>query len=74
MGKCRETTDGREQRYTNEPETHFDWFLKPDYLLPIFEEITKEHGKETRMLMLGCGNSLLSEVLYDVSAEGAEQR
>lgn len=43
----------------------FDWFLKPDYLLPIFEKITKEHGKETRMLMLGCGNSKLSEVLYD---------
>lgn len=55
-------TDDREG-----PEHNFDWFLKPDYLLPIFEELTKDMkaGKDARILMLGCGNSQLSEVMYD---------
>ncbi|EJT45104.1 hypothetical protein A1Q2_05153 [Trichosporon asahii var. asahii CBS 8904] len=49
------------------PEHNFDWFLKPDYLLPIFEELTADIkvGKDARILMLGCGNSQLSEVMYD---------
>lgn len=67
IGTCtREPPDGREKRYTNEPEKHFDWFLKPDYLLPIFEKLTADAGgKEARILMLGCGNSMLGEVMYD---------
>ncbi|GMK57841.1 hypothetical protein CspeluHIS016_0406750 [Cutaneotrichosporon spelunceum] len=54
-----------EKRYAAEPEGyHFDWILKPDYLLGLVRDIT---GGQTdvRILMLGCGNSLLSEVLYD---------
>lgn len=58
--------DDRERRYAAEPEGHhFDWILKPDYLLGLVRELTTERGTDTRMLMLGCGNSLLSEVLYD---------
>lgn len=67
-GACgeRHPADGREQRYTNEPEKHFDWFLKADFLLPIFDELTADAGgKEARILMLGCGNSRLGEVMYD---------
>jgi hypothetical protein len=45
------------------PATNFDWFLSPTYLLPMFEELTRELGKETRILMLGCGNSQLGEVV-----------
>nr|XP_031857942.1 uncharacterized protein CI109_006654 [Kwoniella shandongensis]KAA5525014.1 hypothetical protein CI109_006654 [Kwoniella shandongensis] len=63
-----------EQRYAAESDgTTFDWFLSPAYLLPLFEELTsdiggdkaKGKGKEARILMLGCGNSGLSEELYD---------
>ncbi|WVF69944.1 hypothetical protein IAT40_004729 [Kwoniella sp. CBS 6097] len=89
-----------EERYAKEADgTTFDWFLSPNYLLPLFEELTsdiepvpkasrsgsttpegnegsanvpisgngkgKGKGKGTRMLMLGCGNSALGEVLYD---------
>ncbi|KAK8847341.1 hypothetical protein IAR55_005198 [Kwoniella newhampshirensis] len=57
-----------EQRYTAESDgTTFDWFLSPSYLLPLFEEITADisTGKDARILMLGCGNSGLSEELYD---------
>ncbi|KAK1921522.1 S-adenosyl-L-methionine-dependent methyltransferase [Papiliotrema laurentii] len=55
-----------EQRYTNEaPGTSFDWFLTPDYLLPIMKELTGELGTSARVLMLGCGNSGLSEAMYD---------
>ena len=56
----------REERYTNEaPETTFDWFLSPTYLLPFIEELleTAGLGKEARVLMLGCGNSALGEVV-----------
>jgi hypothetical protein len=43
----------------------FDWFLSPEYILPFIEEILKEAGigKEARVLMLGCGNSSLGEVV-----------
>lgn len=53
---CRES-DGRT----------FDWFLSPSYLVPFFEELTADidAGKDARILMLGCGNSALGEVLYD---------
>lgn len=45
------------------PEMTFDWFLSPMYLLPLLEELTATRGKETRILMLGCGNSGLSEIV-----------
>jgi hypothetical protein len=43
--------------------TSFDWFLNPTYLLPLLEELTAELGRKARVLMLGCGNSRLSEVV-----------
>ncbi|WVR04582.1 hypothetical protein IAU60_001590 [Kwoniella sp. DSM 27419] len=62
--------------YCEADGTTFDWFLTPSYLLPLFEELTsdissasgsveKGKGKDARILMLGCGNSALGEVLYD---------
>jgi hypothetical protein len=47
----------------SEPLGSFDWFLSPAYLLPLFEELTAETGKAARVLMLGCGNSELSEAV-----------
>lgn len=47
------------------PGTTFDWFLTAEFLIPFFEELTAEAGKDARILMLGCGNSRLSEVMYD---------
>jgi hypothetical protein len=48
-------------RYNREGvETTFDWFLKPSYLIPILEPYMSK-GKESKILMLGCGNSTLGE-------------
>lgn len=49
--------------FSEGPEVSFDWFLSPEYLLPFIEETLEkaEIGKEARVLMLGCGNSSLSE-------------
>jgi hypothetical protein len=51
------------------PETTFDWFLSPTYLLPFLSDLLSEAGledpKDARILMLGCGNSALGEVMYD---------
>lgn len=56
------------------PGTSFDWFLTPDYLLPIMKELTGELGTSARVLMLGCGNSGLSEaVRRGAHAEGSER-
>jgi predicted TPR repeat methyltransferase len=46
----------------------FDWFLQPEYLLPLLEPYLLEcgKGKDVRVLMLGCGNSLLGEVVRPV--------
>ncbi|KGB79114.2 hypothetical protein CNBG_4952 [Cryptococcus deuterogattii R265] len=57
-----------EERYAKESDGRtFDWFLSPSYLIPFFEELTADidTGKDARILMLGCGNSALGEVLYD---------
>ncbi|KAJ9104978.1 hypothetical protein QFC20_004417 [Naganishia adeliensis] len=57
-----------EQRYASEDQdSSFDWFLQPEYLLPLLEPYLHEcgKGKDVRVLMLGCGNSLLGEVMYD---------
>ena len=45
------------------PETTFDWFLSPAYLVPIIRDLTLDLGTEARVLMLGCGNSALSEAV-----------
>lgn len=46
-------------------DSSFDWFLQPEYLLPLLEPYLLEcgKGKDVRVLMLGCGNSLLGEVV-----------
>jgi len=49
--------------YSEGPEVTFDWFLTPEYLLPFMKEITGELGYDARVLMLGCGNSALGEVV-----------
>ncbi|GHJ90055.1 hypothetical protein NliqN6_6457 [Naganishia liquefaciens] len=57
-----------EKRYASEgQDSSFDWFLQPEYLLPLLEPYLLEcgKGKDVRVLMLGCGNSLLGEVMYD---------
>lgn len=57
-----------EKRYAKESDGRtFDWFLSPSYLIPFFEELTADIdiSKDARILMLGCGNSALGEVLYD---------
>ncbi|ODO07656.1 hypothetical protein L198_01237 [Cryptococcus wingfieldii CBS 7118] len=61
-----------EKRYAAEDDGRtFDWFLSPTYLIPFFTQLTSnipsagKDGKDARILMLGCGNSALGEVLYD---------
>ncbi|KAJ2745920.1 hypothetical protein GGI20_001799 [Coemansia sp. BCRC 34301] len=52
-----------QQRYTREEATTFDWFKSYKDLKPLFG---KHIGsKDVRILMLGCGNSLLSSDMYD---------
>ncbi|CDZ97181.1 Predicted spermine/spermidine synthase [Phaffia rhodozyma] len=53
-----------DKRYgTEAPETAFDWFLKPEQCLPLMRDLIP--SKESRILMLGCGNSALGEAMYD---------
>ncbi|ORY31036.1 S-adenosyl-L-methionine-dependent methyltransferase [Naematelia encephala] len=55
-----------EERYSKEPPgTSFDWFLHPTYLLPLISDLIADLGHSARILMLGCGNSELSAVMYD---------
>ncbi|CAD6582916.1 MAG: hypothetical protein TREMPRED_003416 [Tremellales sp. Tagirdzhanova-0007] len=55
-----------EHRYASEPVgTSFDWFLSPELLVPIFDELSEGAGTEIKILMLGCGNSALSEAVYE---------
>ncbi|KAJ1985585.1 hypothetical protein H4R33_003922 [Dimargaris cristalligena] len=52
-----------EERYTREGSDHtFDWFKTYRDLLPIFEREVPD--KSGRVLMLGAGNSTLSEDMY----------
>ncbi|RUS15305.1 S-adenosyl-L-methionine-dependent methyltransferase [Endogone sp. FLAS-F59071] len=53
-----------EERYSKEPpEISFDWFKKYADLKPLLNEYIP--NKSVRVLMLGCGNSTLSEDMYD---------
>ncbi|KZT07273.1 S-adenosyl-L-methionine-dependent methyltransferase [Laetiporus sulphureus 93-53] len=53
-----------DRRYSQEPENaSFDWFKSYADVAPIFRELI--HDKGARILMLGCGNSKLSEEMYD---------
>ncbi|GES86083.1 S-adenosyl-L-methionine-dependent methyltransferase [Rhizophagus clarus] len=53
-----------EKRYSKEPsEISFDWFKTYKELKPLFD--VHLPNKNVSILMLGCGNSTLSEDMYD---------
>ncbi|THH30107.1 hypothetical protein EUX98_g4084 [Antrodiella citrinella] len=53
-----------DQRYSQEAEDDsFDWFKTYSDITPILSELIP--SKDARILMLGCGNSKLSEEMYD---------
>ncbi|TCD69131.1 hypothetical protein EIP91_008607 [Steccherinum ochraceum] len=53
-----------DERYSKESEDDsFDWFKTYSDIAPIIRELVP--SKEARILMLGCGNSKLSEEMYD---------
>lgn len=52
----------RDDRYTSSDEP-FDWFKSFKDISSIIEELIPD--KSSRILMLGCGNSTLSEEMYD---------
>ncbi|EIW58504.1 S-adenosyl-L-methionine-dependent methyltransferase [Trametes versicolor FP-101664 SS1] len=53
-----------DQRYTQESEdASFDWFKSYSDIADIMRELIPE--KSARILMLGCGNSTLSQDMYD---------
>ena len=49
-------------RYNN-TSNNYDWYLKPKHLIKLFNNIIHPHYK---IFILGCGNSLLSEELYNL--------
>ncbi|KAK7686164.1 hypothetical protein QCA50_010384 [Cerrena zonata] len=53
-----------DQRYSQESEEDsFDWFKSYSDIAPIIRELVPD--RNARILMLGCGNSRLSEEMYD---------
>ncbi|KAI8321272.1 S-adenosyl-L-methionine-dependent methyltransferase [Martensiomyces pterosporus] len=52
-----------QKRYEQEPDEAFDWFKTYEDLKPLFGRHIPD--KESRILMLGCGNSTLSGDMYD---------
>jgi ubiquinone/menaquinone biosynthesis C-methylase UbiE len=50
------------ERYLGQMDKNFDWLENLNSLLPL---INKYINKEDRILMVGCGNSTLSEDMYD---------
>ncbi|TFK51876.1 S-adenosyl-L-methionine-dependent methyltransferase [Heliocybe sulcata] len=53
-----------DKRYERESdESSFDWFKSYDEIAPLIRELIPD--KSSRILMLGCGNSRLSEQMYD---------
>ncbi|KIY68899.1 S-adenosyl-L-methionine-dependent methyltransferase [Cylindrobasidium torrendii FP15055 ss-10] len=51
------------ERYSGEENKTFDWFKTYADVAPILRELIP--NKNARILMLGCGNSTLSEDMYD---------
>lgn len=51
-----------DKRYTEQEGRLFDWLEDYESLKPIFERFML---RSDRILMLGCGNSELSEKMYD---------
>ncbi|GJE98572.1 S-adenosyl-L-methionine-dependent methyltransferase [Phanerochaete sordida] len=53
-----------DKRYSQESEdSSFDWFKKYEDIADLIREVIPD--KSSRILMLGCGNSTLSEDMYD---------
>lgn len=52
-----------EKRYENQKDVTFDWLEDYDSIKPILEKI--KINKNSRILNVGCGNSELSERMYD---------
>jgi len=53
-----------DRRYSNEPEdASFDWFKSYEDVAHIMRDLIPD--KSSRLLMLGCGNSKLSEEMWD---------
>ena len=50
-----------DERYQKD-ETPFDWFLGYEQLKPLLSNLV---NKSDKILMVGCGNSLLSEKMYE---------
>ncbi|GAM24960.1 hypothetical protein SAMD00019534_081350 [Acytostelium subglobosum LB1] len=57
------TKDYWEQRYQQEATTTYDWLKTYKDLKPFFETCLGD--RSASMLMLGCGNSSISEDMYD---------
>eukprot|EP00520_Triparma_pacifica_P006966 CAMPEP_0118663236 /NCGR_PEP_ID=MMETSP0785-20121206/17300_1 /TAXON_ID=91992 /ORGANISM="Bolidomonas pacifica, Strain CCMP 1866" /LENGTH=444 /DNA_ID=CAMNT_0006556919 /DNA_START=138 /DNA_END=1469 /DNA_ORIENTATION=- len=61
-----------DERYENYRREHgqnfsFDWYVEPKKIAPVLEmHIGTENDRGRKILILGCGNSRLSEVLYDL--------
>jgi len=53
-----------EERYKGNADSIFDWLEDYETLKPIIDEL-KLNKQKTRVLILGCGNSELSENMYD---------
>eukprot|EP01016_Furgasonia_blochmanni_P045551 TRINITY_DN643_c0_g1_i7.p1 TRINITY_DN643_c0_g1~~TRINITY_DN643_c0_g1_i7.p1 ORF type:complete len:305 (-),score=37.50 TRINITY_DN643_c0_g1_i7:269-1183(-) len=51
-----------DQRYSNQLNTLFDWLEEYSSLKPYIQQLA---STDARILMLGCGNSGLSEEMYD---------
>ncbi|KZP01579.1 S-adenosyl-L-methionine-dependent methyltransferase [Calocera viscosa TUFC12733] len=54
-----------DQRYREEAEGTFDWFKAYDEISSVIHELIP--SRDAEILMLGCGNSTLSEDMYDDS-------
>ena len=52
-----------EDRYLENTKETFEWLLSWKDIKNIVDEIIP--SKDSRILHLGCGNSVLSEVMYD---------
>ncbi|GMI43884.1 hypothetical protein TrCOL_g9132 [Triparma columacea] len=61
-----------DERYENYRREHgqnfsFDWYVDPKKIAPILElHIGIENDRGKKIMIFGCGNSKLSEVLYDL--------
>ena len=51
-----------DKRYTEQDGVIYDWLEKYEALKPIFKDVA---NKDTKILVIGCGNSELSENMYD---------